>query len=109
MYDSEDLIHGDHWADWTATDCPAMLIHGTKGIIPAEQIRAMVERRPSTASVDWRPITSSPPPPPMRSPPRSRRSSPRSRQPGLAPPSKRAEAGESVSDAASAPKAPLPA
>ncbi|WP_433350968.1 alpha/beta fold hydrolase [Microtetraspora malaysiensis] len=52
MYDSEDLVHGDHWADWTATDCPALLIHGTKGIIPAEQIRAMIERRPGTTPVE---------------------------------------------------------
>ncbi|MCX4410208.1 MULTISPECIES: alpha/beta fold hydrolase [unclassified Streptomyces] len=52
MYRSEDLVHGDHWEDWTATDCPALLIHGTKGIIPAEQIRAMVEHRPGTAPVE---------------------------------------------------------
>ncbi|MGX5185504.1 alpha/beta fold hydrolase, partial [Streptomyces avermitilis] len=48
MYQSEDLVHGDHWDDWTATDCPALLVHGTKGVIPPEQIRAMVERRPGT-------------------------------------------------------------
>jgi pimeloyl-ACP methyl ester carboxylesterase len=52
MYRSEDLVHGDHWEDWKATDCPALLIHGTKGIIPAEQIRAMVEHRPGTAPVE---------------------------------------------------------
>jgi pimeloyl-ACP methyl ester carboxylesterase len=52
MYDSEDLVHGDHWADWTATDCPALLVHGTKGIVLAEQIRAMAERRPGTAQVE---------------------------------------------------------
>ncbi|MEU5598892.1 alpha/beta hydrolase [Streptomyces sp. NPDC020298] len=52
MYRSEDLVHGDHWADWTATDCPALLIHGTKGIIPPEQIQAMVERRPGTRPVE---------------------------------------------------------
>lgn len=51
MYQSEELVHGDHWADWTATGCPAQLIHGTRGIIPAEQVRAMVELRPGTAPV----------------------------------------------------------
>ncbi|MEU6371782.1 alpha/beta fold hydrolase [Streptomyces sp. NPDC046909] len=52
MYDSEERVHGDHWADWTATTCPALLVHGTKGIIPAEQIEAMVERRPGTVSAE---------------------------------------------------------
>lgn len=52
MYDSEDQVHGDHWADWTATSCPALLIHGTKGVIPAEQVAAMVERRPGTVSAE---------------------------------------------------------
>jgi pimeloyl-ACP methyl ester carboxylesterase len=49
MYDSEEQVHGDHWDDWTATTCPALLVHGTKGIIPPEQVRAMVERRPGTS------------------------------------------------------------
>ncbi|MFG2561564.1 alpha/beta fold hydrolase [Streptomyces sp. NPDC048496] len=50
MHRSEEQVHGDHWDDWTATTCPALLIHGTKGIIPPEQIRAMVERRPGTVT-----------------------------------------------------------
>ncbi|RKN41287.1 alpha/beta fold hydrolase [Streptomyces hoynatensis] len=52
MYRSEDLVHGDHWADWTATDCPALLIHGSRGVIPAEQVLAMAERRPGTTPVE---------------------------------------------------------
>ncbi|MGW1025930.1 alpha/beta fold hydrolase [Streptomyces sp. NPDC002577] len=52
MYESEDQVHGDHWDDWTATTCPALLVHGTKGIIPPEQIRAMVERRAGTLSAE---------------------------------------------------------
>ncbi|WP_030187147.1 alpha/beta fold hydrolase [Streptomyces violaceorubidus] len=52
MYHSEDLVHGDHWADWTASDCPALLMHGTRGIIPAEQIEAMVRRRPGTVPIE---------------------------------------------------------
>ncbi|WP_331724193.1 hypothetical protein OG416_35350 (plasmid) [Streptomyces longwoodensis] len=31
---------------------PGPADHGTKGIIPAEQVRAMVERRPSTVPVE---------------------------------------------------------
>ncbi|MFG2869139.1 alpha/beta fold hydrolase [Streptomyces sp. NPDC048338] len=52
MYESEEQVHGDHWDDWTASACPALLVHGTRGIIPPEQVRAMVERRPGTVSVE---------------------------------------------------------
>ncbi|MFI6294494.1 alpha/beta fold hydrolase [Nonomuraea sp. NPDC050790] len=50
MYASEANVHGDHWADWTESDCPALLVHASKGVIPAEQVNAMVERRPGTTS-----------------------------------------------------------
>jgi pimeloyl-ACP methyl ester carboxylesterase len=52
MYESEEHVHGDHWDDWTATACPALLVHATKGVIPPEQVRAMVKRRPGTASAE---------------------------------------------------------
>ncbi|MCX5376786.1 alpha/beta fold hydrolase [Streptomyces sp. NBC_00091] len=52
MYDSEHHVHGDHWADWTATTCPALLVHGTKGVIPAGQAHAMAERRPHTTATE---------------------------------------------------------
>jgi pimeloyl-ACP methyl ester carboxylesterase len=52
MYDSEEQVHGDHWDDWTATSCPALLVHGTEGVVPAEQVRAMVERRADTRAVE---------------------------------------------------------
>ncbi|GAA4181069.1 alpha/beta hydrolase [Streptosporangium oxazolinicum] len=48
MVDSEDLVHGDHWDDWLAGTCPALLVRGTRGVIPADQAQAMVERRPGT-------------------------------------------------------------
>lgn len=48
MVDSEDLVHGDHWDDWLAGTCPALLVRGTQGVIPADQARAMIERRPGT-------------------------------------------------------------
>jgi pimeloyl-ACP methyl ester carboxylesterase len=52
MYESEELVHGDHWADWTAGSCPALLVHGTRGVLPAEQVTAMAERRPGTMVVE---------------------------------------------------------
>ncbi|WP_336208881.1 alpha/beta fold hydrolase [Nonomuraea sp. LPB2021202275-12-8] len=48
MVDSEELVHGNHWADWTASSCPALLIRGTKGVIPAGQAADMLRRRPGT-------------------------------------------------------------
>ncbi|KJY37963.1 alpha/beta fold hydrolase [Streptomyces katrae] len=48
--DSETLVHGDHWRQWLATDCPALLIHGLRSqVLPEEQARAMTARRPRTA------------------------------------------------------------
>ncbi|MFD8751291.1 alpha/beta fold hydrolase [Kitasatospora sp. NPDC059577] len=52
MYDSEELVHGDHWADWTASDCPALLVRGTEGVVPAGQAAEMVARRPATVAVE---------------------------------------------------------
>ncbi|MEU4727241.1 alpha/beta hydrolase [Streptomyces sp. NPDC023588] len=52
--DSENLVHGDHWKQWLATDCPALLIHGLRSqVLPAEQARAMCSRRPGTV---YRPL-----------------------------------------------------
>ncbi|MFF4370581.1 alpha/beta fold hydrolase [Streptomyces sp. NPDC001594] len=48
--DSETRVRGDHWRQWLATDCPALLIHGLRSqVLPEEQARAMVARRPHTA------------------------------------------------------------
>ncbi|MFE5585720.1 alpha/beta fold hydrolase [Kitasatospora sp. NPDC056531] len=52
MYDSEELVHGDHWVDWTATTCPALLVLGSEGVIPAEQAERIVARRPGTVAVE---------------------------------------------------------
>ncbi|MFD9338305.1 alpha/beta fold hydrolase [Streptomyces sp. NPDC060028] len=47
--DSENLVHGDHWKQWLATDCPALLIHGLRSqVLPPEQAHAMCSRRPGT-------------------------------------------------------------
>ncbi|MFI7534344.1 alpha/beta fold hydrolase [Streptosporangium sp. NPDC049376] len=49
MLASEELNRGDHWAAWLATTCPALVIRGTKGsVIPADQVQAMIDRRPNT-------------------------------------------------------------
>ncbi|WP_327355143.1 alpha/beta fold hydrolase [Streptomyces sp. NBC_01304] len=50
--DSEKLVHGDHWAAWLGSDCPALLIHARKSqALPAEQAEAMAARRPGTTMV----------------------------------------------------------
>ncbi|MFE3196127.1 alpha/beta fold hydrolase [Nocardia sp. NPDC059240] len=55
IIESEEQVHGDHWADWLASSCPALVIRGgrgTPGTIPADQARAMVDRRPHTRLVE---------------------------------------------------------
>ncbi|WP_371618832.1 alpha/beta fold hydrolase [Streptomyces sp. NBC_00454] len=48
--DSENLVHGDHWKQWLATDCPALLIHGLRSqALPTPQALDMADRRPGTA------------------------------------------------------------
>ncbi|MFI6170646.1 alpha/beta fold hydrolase [Nocardia sp. NPDC051052] len=52
IVDSEGHVHGDHWADWTASSCPALLIRANHGVIPREQADAMIQRRPNTHLVE---------------------------------------------------------
>ncbi|WP_433565311.1 alpha/beta fold hydrolase [Nocardia sp. CA-151230] len=49
---SEDLVHGDHWSDWIAGTCPALLIRAAHGVIPADMAEAMRDRRPGTRMVE---------------------------------------------------------
>nr|WSW67849.1 alpha/beta hydrolase [Streptomyces sp. NBC_00995] len=50
--DSERQVHGDHWAQWLASDCPALVINGrTSQALPAEQAAAMASLRPRTSLV----------------------------------------------------------
>ncbi|MFE1472997.1 hypothetical protein ACFW6N_04010 [Streptomyces cyaneofuscatus] len=30
MVASQRLLQGDHWGDWPATECPALLVHGVR-------------------------------------------------------------------------------
>ncbi len=55
-FSPEDMVRsgrqqaGDYWSDWLATDCPALLIHGTKSdILGSGEAKAMAQRRPGTS------------------------------------------------------------
>ncbi|HEY1180551.1 MAG TPA: alpha/beta hydrolase [Phytomonospora sp.] len=53
MITSVEQERGDHWGDWLATDCPALLIRGIRGsIIPAAEAHAMIARRPNTHLIE---------------------------------------------------------
>lgn len=52
IVESEDQVHGDHWADCLASTCPALLIRAAHGVIPADQAAAMRARRPGTRMVE---------------------------------------------------------
>lgn len=50
MLDSVEACHGDHWAAWLGSTCPAVLIHGVHSAsLPQAQADAMVSRRPGTS------------------------------------------------------------
>lgn len=52
MVASQRLLCGDHWQDWLATDCPALLIRGQESrVTTAEQVEQMAQRRPNTTLV----------------------------------------------------------
>jgi pimeloyl-ACP methyl ester carboxylesterase len=49
---SEERVHGDHWDEWLAGTCPALLVSGTRRpCLDAELAQAMAERRPHTRLV----------------------------------------------------------
>lgn len=46
---SQLALNGDHWKDWLATDCPALLIRGRQSrVTKMDQVEAMTVRRPNT-------------------------------------------------------------
>ncbi|MER6582201.1 alpha/beta hydrolase [Nonomuraea sp. NPDC001023] len=49
--ESERSNWGDHWADWLATDVPALLVVGENSPITCGQAHEMAERRPHTRLV----------------------------------------------------------
>ncbi|RKN12706.1 alpha/beta fold hydrolase [Streptomyces radicis] len=49
MVASQRALVGDWWADWLATTCPALLIHGLdSSVLTTAMARSMAERRPRT-------------------------------------------------------------
>ena len=52
MIVSEELSEGDHWADWLASDCPALLVYGARSQVVSEALaREMLARRLSARAV----------------------------------------------------------
>jgi pimeloyl-ACP methyl ester carboxylesterase len=52
MTASQDRLNGDHWDDWLASDCPALLVRGTRSdTLTEDHARAMTARRPHTRLV----------------------------------------------------------
>ncbi len=51
---SQRLLNGDHWKDWLATTCPALLIRGAQSrVTTAEHLEVMAARRPHTTLVTF--------------------------------------------------------
>ncbi|WP_129289680.1 alpha/beta hydrolase [Streptomyces sp. N1] len=49
MVASQNALRGDHWDDWLASDCPALLVRGERsGTLSAEHAEAMATRRGRT-------------------------------------------------------------
>ena len=49
MLVSQNALNGNHWVDWLATNCPALLIRGRDSQITTRaHIEEMVERRPNS-------------------------------------------------------------
>ena len=52
MLESQLQLNGDHWADWLATKCPALLVRGRESrITTQDHFEQMAARRPNTRLV----------------------------------------------------------
>ncbi|GAA4733126.1 alpha/beta fold hydrolase [Phytohabitans rumicis] len=52
MIVSQRALNGDHWNDWLASNCPALLIHGARSNeLAAEHAAVMAAKRPNTELV----------------------------------------------------------
>ncbi|MCR8942393.1 alpha/beta hydrolase [Streptomyces sp. OUCMDZ-4982] len=50
---SQQHLNGDHWDDWLASNCPALLIRGSRStVLSTEQAKDMAARRPRTRLVE---------------------------------------------------------
>jgi len=46
---SQNYLNGNHWQDWLATDCPALLVRGTDSRVTAQaHLEQLALRRPNT-------------------------------------------------------------
>ncbi|MEU9179960.1 alpha/beta hydrolase [Streptomyces sp. NPDC048550] len=46
-------LNGDHWDDWLASDCPALLIRGSRStVLSSEHARDMAAHRPHTRLIE---------------------------------------------------------
>jgi pimeloyl-ACP methyl ester carboxylesterase len=53
MVASQRALNGDHWADWLASDCPALLLRGTRShTLAAGHAAAMAASRPGTRLIE---------------------------------------------------------
>ncbi|MER7539071.1 alpha/beta hydrolase [Streptomyces sp. NPDC097704] len=53
MNASQQYLNGDHWSDWLASDCPALLVRGSRStVLSAEHAKDMTARRPRTWLVE---------------------------------------------------------
>ncbi|MET7289601.1 alpha/beta hydrolase [Streptomyces sp. NPDC005573] len=49
MNASQQELNGDHWNDWISSDCPALLVRGSRStVLSAEHANDMATRRPRT-------------------------------------------------------------
>jgi len=52
MLTSQAHLNGDHWRDWLATSCPALLLRGRESrVTKADHLDEMAARRPNTTFV----------------------------------------------------------
>ncbi|WP_030559720.1 alpha/beta fold hydrolase [Streptomyces aureocirculatus] len=53
MVKSQEQANGDHWGDWLASECPALLVHGTRSrVLSGRHAKDMAARRPRTHLVE---------------------------------------------------------
>ncbi|MEU5915757.1 alpha/beta hydrolase [Streptomyces sp. NPDC047141] len=53
MHDSQQHLNGDHWADWLSSDCPALLVRGSRStVLGAGHAKDMSRRRPRVQLVE---------------------------------------------------------
>lgn len=49
MVRSQQPLNGDHWGDWLASKCPALVIHGSQSrLTSAEHLEQIARQRPNT-------------------------------------------------------------